>query len=60
MKKEYGFWIVFLLVGIILILCLSACTIGTTNKIITNQYPCETDSTGKNIINFYLDKKQTK
>lgn len=48
---------------IILMITLSSCTIGTTNKITTNQYPCDTDSVGNKLqnVNIYLEKpKQNK
>ncbi len=54
--------LIVLAFAMFLILCLTGCTIGTTNKITTNQYPCDTDSTGlhKQNVNIYLDKNKVK
>jgi hypothetical protein len=40
---------------------MTACTIGTTNRITTNQYPCDTDSLGNKtqIVNINLEKPKT-
>ncbi len=46
--------------SLILLIFLCSCTIGTTNKITTNQYPCDTDSLGRKIqtVNLYINEKQ--
>lgn len=43
------------------IVFICGCTIGTTNKITTNQYPCDTDSSGNKLqnVNIYIDKLKT-
>lgn len=47
---------------IILLLFFASCTVGTTNKISTYQYPCDTDSVGNKVqnVNIYLPNEKKK